>query len=614
MPNVKIRAVHTGTNAVYDSQSNEVGQYRIPNLPIGMYRITFEGAGFKASVHDNIPLSVAQVARVDAVMQIGNAAETVEVTAAAPLLNTETPEVGTVLNNRTVTDLPLGFSGGRYAENFAYALTPGVAGNNWESRINGSPSFSKEVVLDGADASIYITGHMGESSPSMEALEEFKVQTSGMSAEFGRTGGGVFNFVMKSGTNAFHGSALGLIHNEWADANSFSNNFYGRPKRMDRRHDYGGSLGGPVRIPKIYNGRDKTFFYVAYERYKESFGGSGSPNVTVPLADFYTGNLSRMLTNEVIGQDALGRNVLRGQIYDLATTRTVGGTIVRDPFPGNIIPASRISQVSKNLSAILQAHYLPQVKDASGQVALFNNSFFPVSNQAGFTQDQFSIKGDQGISTAHKLSGISLSLWTVPAISWTPGVSGISAIRSGDLCPAPAFRRCRPGTAAQPMTGPCLPPCSTISPLGFNRQRNPSISRHIEELEGNNWVSQASIRPEISRRSTSDRMTGSTFRCSAKRQQRPDWHQLSGDQHVLLDPQPPFFPVRCGLPADLYGVPQQRRTRNLQLHQRHHRSVQLTQTGNGLASMLLGEVTTGERAHQHAGHVEVSQPSPVRPG
>lgn len=279
-----------------------------------------------------------------------------------------------------MTDLPLGFSGGRYAENFAYALTPGVAGNNWESRINGSPSFSKEVVLDGADASIYITGHISESSPSMEALEEFKVQTSGMAAEFGRTGGGVFNFVMKSGTNKLHGSALGLIHNEWSDANSFANNFYARPRRMDRRHDYGGSFGGPVWLPKVYNGKNRTFFYVAYKRYKESFGGSGSPNVTVPLEEFYSGNLSRMLTNEVIGQDALRRNVVRGQIYDPATTRTVDGNVVRDPFAGNIIPANRISQVARNLSTIMGAHYLPQVRDASGQIALFNNSFFPVPN------------------------------------------------------------------------------------------------------------------------------------------------------------------------------------------------------------------------------------------
>src|SRR4029077_20582213 len=148
----------------------------------------------------------------------------------------------TVVNSRTLTELPLGFSGGRYAENFAYKLIPGVNGNNWESRINGSAAFSKAVVRGGADATIYIGGQFGESSPSLEAFEEFKVQTSGMSAEYGRTGGGVFNFVLKSGTNQLHGSALGMIHNESTDANSFANNFYGSPRQRDRRHDWGGSL------------------------------------------------------------------------------------------------------------------------------------------------------------------------------------------------------------------------------------------------------------------------------------------------------------------------------------------------------------------------------------
>src|ERR1700693_2342968 len=116
---------------------------------------------------------------------------------------------------RSRHDRPAARLFGWYAENSAYLLTPGVSGNNYESRINGSAAFSKAVVLDGADATIYIGGHFGESTPSIEAFSEFKVQTSGLSAEYGRTGGGVFNFVLKSGANQVHGSALGLLHNEW---------------------------------------------------------------------------------------------------------------------------------------------------------------------------------------------------------------------------------------------------------------------------------------------------------------------------------------------------------------------------------------------------------------
>ena len=208
VPNVEVTVRQVDTGTVYNSVTNSAGQYRIPNLPIGAYRVTFESQGFKSLNREGIQLSVAQVVAVDAQLQVGNVAETVEVTAQASLLNTETPEVGTLLGTKQVIDLPLGFSGGRYAENFAYKLTAGVGGDNWTAHINGAPSFSKEVVLDGASASIYISGHMGESSPSMEAIQEFKVQTSGMSAEYTRTSGGVFNFVLKSGTNNYHGSGM----------------------------------------------------------------------------------------------------------------------------------------------------------------------------------------------------------------------------------------------------------------------------------------------------------------------------------------------------------------------------------------------------------------------
>ncbi|HEX8871228.1 MAG TPA: carboxypeptidase-like regulatory domain-containing protein, partial [Candidatus Acidoferrum sp.] len=302
MPGVAIVATHIETNQRSENVSNEVGQYRIPNLPIGMYRVTFEMKGFKTAVRENVALSVTDVLRVDARMEVGQTSESLTVTAEAPLLQTETPEVATLMGTKEVIDLPLGFSGGRYVENFAYKLSPGVGGDNWTAHINGAPSFAKEVVLDGASASIYIAGHLGESSPSMEAVEEFKVQTSGMSAEYTRTAGGVFNFVMKSGTNQYHGSGNYQWHNESFDANTFANNFYGRPRGLDRRDDWALSLGGPVGIPKLWTGKDKWFFYAAYEKYNESFAGGGSPTVTMPTTPWLSGDFSSYLTNEVLGK------------------------------------------------------------------------------------------------------------------------------------------------------------------------------------------------------------------------------------------------------------------------------------------------------------------------
>ncbi|HYR41383.1 MAG TPA: TonB-dependent receptor [Terriglobia bacterium] len=477
---VRLTIVNVATNANYDSATNDAGQYTVPNLPIGTYRMTFVKPGFKNWVREYLTLNVAQVARVDVQMQIGVVVESVQIQEPLPVLQTGSPDVGMVLNKQDVVDLPLGFAGGRLAENFAYKLTPGVGGNSYESRINGSAAFTKAVVLDGADATIYIGGHFGESSPSLEAIEEFKVQTSGMSAEYGRTGGGIFNFVMKSGTNRIHGSAVGLIHNEWADANSFTNNFFGRPKQRDRRNDWGGSLGGPITIPKVYDGRDRTFFYVAYERYKESYAGPGSPAVTVPVDEFWNGNLSRLLTNDVIGQDILGRNIYRGAIYDPATTKIVNGRMVRDPFPGNVIPQDRISGPAQKLGVIFRKHYSPTLKGADGQVALVNNSFFPISNQGGFTQNQFSLKLDRVLATAHKLTGSFAYIDRPRLLLDQGGVWDFNDPSGGPLSRSRMqWVRTWYGRVAYDWTISS----SLLShlQLGFNRQRNPSLSTHLNE-------------------------------------------------------------------------------------------------------------------------------------
>lgn len=474
IPGVSVTITHIETNQKYPTVTNDVGQYRMPNLPVGDYRITFEAKGFKNAVRESVRLNVTDVLRIDGSMEIGEASQAITVIAEAPRLQTETPEVGTLMGTKQVIDLPLGFSGGRYAENFAYKLTPGVGGDNWTAHINGAPSFAKEVVLDGASATIYIAGHMGESSPSMEAIEEFKVQTSGMSAEYTRTAGGVFNFVMKSGTNQYHGSGMYEWHNESFDANTFANNFYGRPRRLDRRDDWAVSLGGPVGIPKLWTAKDKWFFYAAYEKYNESYAGGGSPTATVPSIPWYTGDFSNYLTGQALGQDALGRDVYRGAIYDPLSSRTVGGKVVRDMFPGNVIPAPRISAVSKNLVKILDDHYKPQLD------TLTNNSFFPVSNQAGFNQTQFSTKSDYQINSKQRLSGSFVFVDRPRTLLDQGGVWDFNDPNGGPLS------RARLQWVASHYVR--LAHDWTISPTlmnhitaGWGRQLNPSTSKHVGE-------------------------------------------------------------------------------------------------------------------------------------
>jgi hypothetical protein len=400
----RIGAVSTASGLVWRTVTGETGGYTI-SVPPGDYDVSIEAQGFKKLVRKALHLDVGKVARLDGVLEPGQISEAIEVTAPAELLDTATAEIGTLIDGRAATGFPLSFSGGRSPEAFAYSLVPGVAGDNWMSRVDGSPAFSKEVLLEGASVTTYIAGHFGESSISVEALDEFRVQTSGYSAEFGRTGGGIFNFVMKSGGNQLHGSAMGQLRNEWMDANSFVNNAYGRPKQRDRRDNYAFSLGGPVDLPRVYTGSNRTFFFAAVERYEEQNAGLGSPSVTVPLTEWWTGDMSRYLTTQSVGTDALGSNVARGQIYDPATGRLNGGKLVRTPFAGNLIPSNRISNVSRKLGDIMTRDYAPAVKQADGQVALVNNSFFPVANTVSFYQTQVSLKMDHNLSARQKLSG-----------------------------------------------------------------------------------------------------------------------------------------------------------------------------------------------------------------
>jgi hypothetical protein len=406
VPSAVITIRNLETNAVTKVESTTTGNYTVPNLTVGNYEVLVEAKGFKKFVRQPVALRVTEVLRIDATLEVGVITETVQVTGEVPRLNTDTPEVGTSLSNQNIIDLPLSFSGARSPETFAYKLTPGVTGGSWTSQINGSTSFSKEVLLDGATVSTYLSGHFGESSVSLEALQEFKIQTSGMSAEFGRTQGGVFNFVMKSGANDLHGSAYGALRNEAFNANTWVNNYRGVKRPLDRRQNFAGSFGGPVYLPKVYNGRDRTFFYITYERYRDRTGGFGAPNRTVPLPEFYNGDFSRLLQTVTAGTDANGNPVYRGAIYDPATFRqTSGGRWVGDMFPGNRIPVSRFSQVSQRLNAIAKARYVPTVKDATGNYALANNSVFPLSNTPEFDQHQFSVKMDQMIRSTHKISG-----------------------------------------------------------------------------------------------------------------------------------------------------------------------------------------------------------------
>jgi len=418
VPEVQVTATNVDTKVQYSATTNDIGLYHILNVPIGRYSVSFSKQGFKAHERSGITVGVAQVVRLDAMLQVGAVTETVTVTAEASLLQTEQTQVGSHMRSQIVTDLPLSISGGRALEQFAYAIVPTVEGDNWTSHIAGSLAFTKEVLIDGTSAVVQIGGHIGESSPTMEAIEEFKVETSGVRAEDGRSGGGVFKFNLKSGTNDFHGSVFGFVRNEAINANTWQNNFAGKKRDLDRQQIYGFSAGGPIR-------KNKTFAFGAFEKYMQERFVLGEYNKTVPIDDFLEGDFSALLdTGNILGYDRLGRPVYSGMIYDPATQRTVtAGEIdpvtglvaqrsgmVReafgfDPITGlptasaNVIPTDRFSNVSSLIVDIFRNQYRPM------RPGLINNSALTRHNDPWFHQTQLTFKVDHNFTEKNRLSG-----------------------------------------------------------------------------------------------------------------------------------------------------------------------------------------------------------------
>ncbi|MBI3695041.1 MAG: TonB-dependent receptor, partial [Acidobacteria bacterium] len=342
VPQVRISLTNKGTNVMRTVVGNEQGNYIIPNLAPGFYRLVTEHEGFRRTVVGEFELLVNQTARVDVVLQVGTVAETVEVTAIAPLVESETSSVGQVVQRNFISDLPLK---GRAVFELAL-LSPATVPTNPSSYIASVrpmpggvsvPAFSAAggrdnnngYLVDGVDAMdpIYMTPSM---YPSMDSIQEFKVQTNSYSAEFGHFSVQV-NASTRAGTNQLHGSLHNFLRNEALDAANFFDNFAGLRKAPLRYNLFGGTLGGPVRVPRLYNGRDRTFFFVSYEGTR--IRTSRTAQLSVPTPQQRDGDFSN-----------LG---YRGNqpIFDPSTTRPnpTGAGVVRDPFVNNMIAASRIT-------------------------------------------------------------------------------------------------------------------------------------------------------------------------------------------------------------------------------------------------------------------------------
>jgi carboxypeptidase family protein len=388
MPGVNVSATNVDTGVVTASVTNNDGIYTIPNLFPGTYSLQFKKDGFRAVDEPAITLESTQVARIDSKLEVGAVAQSITVNAAAPVLDTETAAVGTNMNGDVVTDLPLSiYNGGRFIEDFAVAITPGYSplSSPYGAVVNGGQWFTKDYTVDGTSASSSIPGDSMETGPSMEAVQELQATTSGLDAKSAITSGGVMAFSLKSGTNGFHGSSFLYGHNEFMDANTWTNDAAGLPKDKARAWDYGGSVGGPIR-------KNKTFFFGTFERYAQNDFRLGGFTQFVPTTDFLKGDFSALLnTNVVLGTDTHGNTVYQGAVFNPADPGAV--------FVGNQIPTTSFSSVSNKIVSIYQQDYAPE------QPGLNGNDRFPINNSPSQTPNQAVIKLDHNLTNNDRLSG-----------------------------------------------------------------------------------------------------------------------------------------------------------------------------------------------------------------
>ncbi len=364
VPGAVVTAKNTATGAEHQTTTTETGNYSLPSLPAGIYDVFIEVQGFKRFASQGITVRVAQTTRVDAMLEVGSPQESVLVTAEPPLLRTENAEQSTNISGQTFNSLPINFGATNSVRGWLsfIQLAPGVSGSTHTASINGSPGGSFKIYLEGQDVTSTndTVWTSTVASASVETIGEFSIQTNNFDAEFGQVLGGVFNFTTKSGTNEFHGSAYEYLTNEALNARrSFSTPFASSPrpaKALDRKHDYGFSVGGPVRVPWLYDGRNKTFFFFNLEKYRNVTRSSGSL-ATVPTAAYRRGDFSAALTGRQLGTDVLGRPIMENAIYDPRTTRTVtvNGTqfVVRDPFLNNVIPEGLLDPVALKIQALI---------------------------------------------------------------------------------------------------------------------------------------------------------------------------------------------------------------------------------------------------------------------
>lgn len=399
VPGVTVEIRNLATNALITAQTNEAGLYVAPFIPPGRYTVSAGREGFKRAVREDVEVRVGDRLRIDFQLELGGVTERVVVSASAELLETSTAARGQVIDSQKVAEMPLLGRNPFMLAVLAPAVqyTPSLAsrsnrpfdnGGMDSFSINGGRQFTNEFLIDGVPNTGTETNQPGNLSfvPSPDATEEFKVQTNVYDAQYGRTGGGVINVSLRSGTNDFHGALYHYFRHDKLNANTFEANLAGSPKQSFRWNQPGVRFDGPVWIPRLYDGRNRTFFMYSWERIKSSI--PFPQTMTVPTLDQRAGDFSK--TVQANGQPIV--------VYDPATLRQAGSGWVRDPFPNNRVPDGRWDPVSRNI-----LKYIPQPNTAGDARGFFNLIVAP--NPRTDIYDQHIVRIDQVIGSKHRLFG-----------------------------------------------------------------------------------------------------------------------------------------------------------------------------------------------------------------
>ncbi len=595
VPQASVTATATDTNIRVATRSDAAGDFVITPLKIGNYAVTVEAQGFKRETRAGIVLQVQDRVRVDFTLQVGSLNEAVNIEADVPVVQTESSSLGDVIGSRQITDLPL--NGRDYTQlatlttgvvkitengggiNGSTTATNGNAGGAFA--VNGTRGNLNNFLLDGVDNnSNDNAGNILRTN--VDAIEEFKVQTSNYSAEFGRSGGAVINATIKAGTNQFHGTVFEFLRNSSLDARGFFEP-PNQPKAPFKQNQFGGTLGGPIR-------KNKLFFFGDYQGTRVR--AANTDISTVPTPAEVTGDFSGSLGSQV-GTDALGRPVYQNEIFDPSTTRTVNGQVVRDAFgfntstglpiagQANIIPQGRLDSIARNVAALYPA---PNVAGA-----LANNY---IANDPGRdTIDQTDERVDYNISAKQQIFGrFSLSQRTRFQSPPLPGLADGGNYGTGNY-----FEGTRGAVIAH--TFVISPSMVNEVRAGFNRnhyrdnipaygQQYPPAGLAVPGVPNNNTVNGLTLFQPNGFRRVGEPGYTPTLSTSQEFQYGDTLNIIRGKHAIKLGPQVRFSQFnlfQVGQPRGRFGFSGQFTSDNPSSGDG---------SGNGLADMLLGIPTT----------------------